>query len=373
MPIHIETIDSIHFRGIHDLSVEALNHINIVTGDNNSGKTSLLEAILFLRNPNDLTNILRIALVRDVNDYFAVASVYGSFINLFPRHTKKLEVSINAKCKGKKIEFGLSGEQKMIMLDPEDAIKKAHPDKRNRIMCDMNSDLVEIDAFSGQLISTVNETVDKIAVEINAYSTITGMEIRKNNLINVVYLASAAHIRGFAFDCIVRNDEYKEDCLQILKLFDSEIMDLLILKDLNTGKTREYIKHEKAGHIPLSTYGDGIKKVLSMANAIAKAAGGVLLIDEVDNAIHAKYYEDIFRFIVRASLQFDVQIFMTTQSIEAIDALLATQEYDHQGQKDEISILTLKKINNELRTYSRVLKGRHVYTSREQFGFEVRL
>lgn len=102
MPIHIETIDNIHFRGIYDLSVEALNHINIVTGDINSGKTSLLEAILLLRNPNDLTNILRIALVREVNDYFAGASVYGSFINLFPRHTKKLEVSINAKCKGKK-------------------------------------------------------------------------------------------------------------------------------------------------------------------------------------------------------------------------------------------------------------------------------
>jgi hypothetical protein len=96
--------------------------------------------------------------VRDVNDYFAGASVYGSFINLFPRHTKKLEVSINAKCKGKKIEFGLSGEQKLIMLDPEDAIKKVHADKRNRIMCDMSSDLVEIDAFSGELISTVNET-----------------------------------------------------------------------------------------------------------------------------------------------------------------------------------------------------------------------
>jgi hypothetical protein len=27
---------------------------------------------------------------------------------------------------------------------------------------------------------------------------------------------------------------------------------------------------------------------------------------------------------------------MTTQNIEAIDALLATQEYDHQDQKDEI-------------------------------------
>lgn len=84
MAIHIESINIGHFRGIHNLAVESLNHINIIAGDNNSGKTSVLEALLLLRNPNDFTNILRLARMRDTNTFFSGTPVYESFINLFP-------------------------------------------------------------------------------------------------------------------------------------------------------------------------------------------------------------------------------------------------------------------------------------------------
>jgi len=36
---------------------------------------------------------------------------------------------------------------------------------------------------------------------------------------------------------------------------------------------------------------------LSLANAIAQATGGVLLIDEVETAIHSKDYDDIFKLM----------------------------------------------------------------------------
>jgi len=78
-------------------------------------------------------------------------------------------------------------------------------------------------------------------------------------------------------------------------LFDPAIVDLLILRNVDNNRPTEYVKHATLGNMPLSTYGDGIKKVLSLANGIAQAAGGVLLIDEVETAIHAKYYDDIFR------------------------------------------------------------------------------
>ena len=42
MANHIENIDIVHFRGIHSLAIDNLNHINIIAGDNNSGKTSVL-------------------------------------------------------------------------------------------------------------------------------------------------------------------------------------------------------------------------------------------------------------------------------------------------------------------------------------------
>ncbi len=372
MAIHIESFKIGHFRGIHHLTVENLNHINIIAGDNNSGKTSVLEALLLLRNPNDFTNILRIARMRDMSVFFSGISVYESFINLFSKDTSKMEIALDAICNGEHVAYKLLGGQKKIMMDPEDIIKKLHPIKRSR-MRDMDSEIVEVDAFSGELVYEIAGYGDKVVVEIDAYATTSGREIKQKNYINIVYLSPTDHVRGYVFNRILRNDAYKEICLRILQLFDPAIVDLLILKNEDNNRSIEYIKHEIFGNMPLSTYGDGIKKVLTLANGIAQAAGGILLIDEVETAIHSKYYDDIFRFLVKASIQFGVQVFITTHNIEAIDGLLSTQDYELQNRKDDISVLTFKKDGSEARTYSRVLAGRHVYRNREQFGFEVRL
>lgn len=133
----------------------------------------------------------------------------------------------------------------------------------------------------------------------------------------------------------------------------------------------EYIRHRKLGDMPLSTFGDGIKKVLAISNAIAQAAGGILLFDEVETSIHKKYYDDIFRFIMKACKKFDVQLFISTHSIEAIDGILAAQDYDTQDISDDVCVCTLKKTEDG--TFSRVLSGREVFENRAAFGFEVRL
>ncbi len=373
MAVHIESLKVSHFRGIHHLVVDNLNHINIIAGDNNSGKTSVLEALLLLRSPADFTNILRVARMRDTNIFLSGTSVYESFVNLFPQDASMMEIALNAVCKGENVAYELYGKQKKIMMDPEDVIKKMRLANRKRAIGEMDSGMIEVDAFSGELWYEIGGDRDKVEVEIDAYTTTSGREIKRNNYLNIVYLSPTDHVRGNVIDRILRNHSYKEICLRILQIFDPAIMDILILRNEDNNRSMEYIKHETLGNMPLSTYGDGIKKVLSLANGIAQAAGGVLLIDEVETAIHSKYYDDIFRFLVKACIQFDVQAFITTHSIESIDGLLSTQDYAQQDQTDNISVLTFKKDIGGLRTYSRVLTGRHVYSNREQFGFEVRL
>jgi AAA15 family ATPase/GTPase len=186
-----------------------------------------------------------------------------------------------------------------------------------------------------------------------------------------VYVAPFEHLRGNVLSQIVRNESYKNICLKALQLFDQNIENLMILRSDVGNRPVEYIKHRKLGNMPLATYGDGIKKVLVLANAIAGAAGGVLLIDEIETAIHKKYYDDIFRFVIKACKAFNVQVFITTHSLEAIDGILATSDYDAQDEEDDIKVVTLKRENDS--TFSRVLPGREVFTNREAFGFEVRL
>ena len=371
MAILVSRLSIERFRGIHDLLLENLNHINIIAGDNNSGKTSVLEAMLLLRNPKDFNNILRIARMRDLNTPASTATVYESFINLFPRSASPSEILLDGVCLNGSVVIRLLGEQKSIMIAPEDLYQYLpQPLRKNRIK-DFSAG-TETAAFMGELEVVINEAHERSAIEYHAHSRVTGREIDKNNYLDIVYLSPTDHVRGNVFDSIVRDDIYKEICLNVLRLFDKEILDILYQRNEETNRPVEYVRHAALGNMPLSTYGDGIKKVLSLANGIARAANGVLLIDELETAIHSKYYDDIFRFIVKACKQFQVQAFITTHSIEAIDGMLATQDYGT-NDMDDLSVITVSKEPGSKRTYSRVLSGRRVYTNREEFGFEVRL
>jgi AAA15 family ATPase/GTPase len=373
MAIHIENFHIGSFRGIHDLNVANLNHINIIAGDNNCGKTSVLEALLLLRKPDDFNNILRIARLRDFNPFINPVPLYENFVNLFPRVMPGMEISLDSICRGKQMSCRLIGEQIKIMMDPEDLAKKINPSRRYTSKSSIETGNIEADAFTGTLQYDISGHKDSIPVEFDSYSSISGREIKRSNSINMLYLSPTDHLYSNVFGSILKNDTYKEICLRILQLFDTDIIDLIYSKNDNNSRPVENIKHAKLGNMPISTYGDGIKKVLSSANAIVMSAGGVLMIDEVETAIHSKYYDDIFRFLVKASIQFDVQVFITTQSIEAIDGLLSTQDYDKQNTEDNISVITFKKDTRNHRTYSRNLAGRNVYVNREEFGFEVRV
>ena len=53
MGMHIQEFVIHDYKGLHELKLHDLNSINILTGDNNSGKTSVLELLYTLDNPQN--------------------------------------------------------------------------------------------------------------------------------------------------------------------------------------------------------------------------------------------------------------------------------------------------------------------------------
>ncbi|MBR2810779.1 MAG: ATP-binding protein [Solobacterium sp.] len=193
----------------------------------------------------------------------------------------------------------------------------------------------------------------------------------ESNILPIRYVGAYTHLRGSIINEIVRNEEYKNICVMMLKLFDKGISDILTLPGDIGYHTVSYLRHDRLGYMPLSTYGDGVKRALVLANEIAGARGGILLIDEIETSIHKQYHDDIFRFVTKACLQYNVQLFITTHSLEAVDGILKTQDYDKSPDNDSINVITLRKEGNK--TLSRSLSGAEVYKNRVDFGFDVRL
>lgn len=75
---------------------------------------------------------------------------------------------------------------------------------------------------------------------------------------------------------------------------------------------------------------------------------------------------------------FDIQLFATTHSIEAVDGFLATQYdgqndvYDSQNE-NLIRVITFRKNSEKDKTDARVLNGKEVFDNRRNFPFEVRV
>ncbi|MBQ6134037.1 MAG: AAA family ATPase [Lachnospiraceae bacterium] len=354
------------YRGIRALKIHELKGVNLVVGDNNCGKTSVLEALQLLRTSGNLANVYRVSRQRDSIAVSNANSVFDNFLCMFPREKNgELEISVSGICNDKKISFDLKGKKDRVMLDTKElSAKKLYA-------ADIPSGEIEADVFDGnlRLVYGKEEKVNKISV--NQYSSVTGTPSSVKDSFNIVYVAPFEHLRGSVINQIIKNDSYKQICVKALQLFDPDIEDIMIFKSDIGNRPVEYIRHKILGDMPISSYGDGIKKVLALANAIAQAADGILLIDEVETAIHKQYFDDILRFIVKACKTFKVQVFITTHSIEAIDGLLATQDYNEQNDYDDICVCTIKRASDV--SYSRVLSGREVFENREAFGFEVRL
>ena len=104
----IEKLDVRHFRGLKDLSLKGLGRINVLLGDNNSGKTSLLEAIQFFRNPS-FGNILRICNQRTPKGGFL--SLFTDFLYAFPQDSPKLWMALSCVFdSGQRIGIDLQGK-----------------------------------------------------------------------------------------------------------------------------------------------------------------------------------------------------------------------------------------------------------------------
>ena len=109
-----------------------------------------------------------------------------------------------------------------------------------------------------------------------------------------------------------------------------------------------------------------------MTAAIAYCKNGVILVDEIDNAIHVTAFKDVFGWFLETCIKWNVQAFITTHSAEAIDAILKINHAKHL-QEDVLRIITLRKDYKDNVTRKKARTGEEAYSDRECFKMELRV
>ncbi|MGZ4031907.1 MAG: AAA family ATPase, partial [Tumebacillaceae bacterium] len=162
--------------------------------------------------------------------------------------------------------------------------------------------------------------------------------------------------------------------IRLLKLFDKDIEDFQILSTDGSIPV-PYLTHKKIGYAPVSVFGDGVRRALTLASAVVNCKDGILLIDEIETAVHVRALDKVFTWLVQACRQYNVQLFATTHSLEAVDAIRASYKKLIKTKKetfDSSDMVAYKLLSNGSKTTAKRLSFEYLSEIRDELGLDVR-
>lgn len=368
------------FRGLQNLELQGLGQINILVGVNNAGKTSVLEAISTYCRPLDLSEWLTTAWRREISPNRS--SRLEALKWLFPQHKQgrypqnyqgkilmsgtgdfpvtRLEATYQ-ELEGTWITKETLGDEEINESDEslEDDLDRTRQGAELELKVTTNQ---------GNLFTSQEEIIEQFQIwENDRFIPKRG---QKNLALPVATITPFSH-RAELFQIRLLSEatfqDFKPEVIELLKYMDSGILDLEILVPPGQRLSRPsiYISHQQTGIAPISSFGDGVPRLLLMSLMLARVQTGILLIDELGTAIHTEALQRLFQWLVDWSRKMKVQILATTHSLEVIDALVSAN-----SPEDDLVVYRLEpeeSNTNVVRLDRNMLK-----TLREDLGQEVR-
>ncbi len=375
MPKHIRAVHIDSFRGIRNLHLEELAPVNIITGDNNSGKTSVLEVMESLDDPGSFR--MWRSLIR--KERFAPVNMgmtpFEGLSGLFPVNGEEMRISY-------KVDFsdGTSNGLEVVGSTVEESLPVKEMEKLSVMVFHAGDE--ENDEENGEKEENVIDVEklwfsvfldEELILDSGCYDVQTRFRHERNinhHLADVNYISPVRHAEGTVFlNSVLDNPELYEQMLQVLREFDPGIISINVdnaNEKYRRGNIYKILSREHKRALPLNVYGDGMKKAILLMSAVIRTQGGILLLDEFETAIHTTAMEKVFRWILETCVKLDVQLFLTTHSEEAIDKILKCSPV----LQDKMKVFTLYK--KEDGTVARVLDARKAIEIKDEMGIELR-
>lgn len=338
-------LDALHiekFRGISDLSLDDFQDVNLLLGGNDTGKTSVLEAITLFEMPEDIPSILRASRLRLANRNVILRdsyTVFESFLHLFPfSDTSRRHLALDASIDGSWHSFQLTGELVRVFRPPFRINANGNRDREEEER--------EITAFEGVL--DFNGSFQEFEIPEDVQYRLTSQRAPWGS---IEYIAPGQHLLGVSSKSVFRSKTWELQTVELLHTIDPEIEGIkLVPSEYSITGSNQMIEHRRYGEIPLYTYGDGMKKIVSLASILPGAKGGILMIDEIETSLQQSNLSKVFEWLLDACRRYDIQLFVTTHSLEAISTLA----YYASNHPSELACYRLEKYNgyNRARRYS---------------------
>jgi len=377
-----------NFRLFNKLDIKNLARVNLFFGPNNSGKSTLLEAIFTHSaglNVGPFSG--HVILKRQNHAVYSHLDFGEKIISLFNNRTEiPFKFSISAK-------IGSSNKNHILDCVFEPSYEIADLD--GQYIGKSGSDLfisrelihkeVQVSGLSGTIKTPKLQTqyVGKLKIKIDekleAFNITFPPEFPAHEPFK---FASASDVMSHrepesdirVFSSLKRYGVLDEFTEELKKVFEEvHKIDQIPYPD---GKyAHVFIETKDKKKLPLFVFGDGMRRWFYLIGHMVVYKDAVHCIEEIDASFHPKSHEELSKSLIRYADKFNNQLFITSHSIEFLDAFLnglyGKNGIINRNSPDPARIFTLKK-SKERKVDVWALSGREAFEKRDKFDIELR-
>lgn len=328
-----------NFRSLQDLEIARLGRVNLLVGKNNSGKSTVLEALRLYAGNAQRPLLEAIAQEHNerasVNDTDALEAdstslpFQGFFTGRrFPSNGDAIEIG-SASTTADRLSLS-HGWLQELSTEPEEVNGELVRRTQRKFLspeqaADAQGDLepVIVVRKGERVLPPIGLNLVRRGVPRLAYASALPCSVIPTQFIPMEELA-------LAWDDIVLT-EREEVVKKALRLIEPHLENLAFVQPeaygANTPALRTRLSRtamvklkDTARPVPLNSMGDGMVRVLQLALKVYSAKGGFLLIDEFENGLHYSVQKSVWNLLFELAEQHNIQVFATTHSWDCIES-----------------------------------------------------
>ncbi len=333
-----------NFRSLADFEVAKLGRVNLIVGKNNSGKSSVLEALRIYAGNAHQELLERIAqghdekyfLDKNVKEGIEVSLPYEDLFTgrKFPKEDKPIVIGELENENALIIYHAYSVEEDLIAIN-----KEGNKETIKRPVSITNLDLTEHHPILGEGLLIIKKD-SVVSIDFNVVSP----DFRRFATVGNPLPCSFIPTQLIPMNELANNwdsialTEVEETVKDAMRIILPEFEAITFVNELSyiDNSVRRIAKVKIKGlarPVPLNSLGDGMVRILQIALKLVTAKGGFLLIDEFENGLHYSVQEKVWALLFEMAQKLDIQIFATTHSWDCIESFskVATSNTSSQG------------------------------------------
>jgi hypothetical protein len=317
------------FRAFRHLKIEGLGRVNLITGRNNTGKSSVLEALRILASdasPSVISDILHFreedpretedpARPADAATLFALSSLFHGF----PEFSAELEPLVIAANGGQR-------PMRLTMAAGWFSEERTADGPKRRVLQQQNL-FGEGEVLPALVVETsgVQRLLPLESLSRYYRGRLSTAVFQNEPQVPCVFVSPYGGERtatlGPLWDKIALSDR-EEDIVKALRIIEPGISAVSMVGGEGTKQPRTAIVRAKGLPRPvnLRSFGDGLNRLFGIVLSLVNAKDGLLLIDEFENGMHYSVQLDVWRAVFGLARRLDVQVVATSHSWDAVEA-----------------------------------------------------